>query len=89
MIGLFSSVLAIVLGLAVVFYHKVVGFDLTPFVGGNFEVNQYSLGLIIYPKISIWPFFKVLFFSMLIVILSVLLPAYRASKLTPLDALRS
>ncbi|MBK7963623.1 MAG: FtsX-like permease family protein [Bdellovibrionales bacterium] len=89
MIALISSIAAIVFGLMVVFYHKATGFDLSPFVGGNFEANQFSLALVIYPKISIWPFAKVIVFAFVIVFFSVLTPAYRASKLTPLDAIRS
>ncbi|MFN7453553.1 MAG: ABC transporter permease, partial [Pseudobdellovibrionaceae bacterium] len=89
LVGVFSSVAAIVLGLAAVLYHQKMGFDLSPFVGENFEANQFSLSLIIYPTISIWPFVKVLGFTILIVIASALFPAYRASKLTPLDAIRS
>lgn len=89
MIGLFSSFLAILIGSSAVLYHHFRGFDLSPFVGGKFEVNQYSLSLMIYPDLTLWPFVKVVLFSLAIVALSVVIPAYRASKLTPMDAIRS
>lgn len=89
LIGLLSSVASIIFGLLIAFYYRQFGFDLTPFVGQSFEANQFSLSLTIYPVISIWPFLKVLGLSLLIVTISALIPAYRASKLTPLDAIRS
>lgn len=89
LIGLFSSLASIVLGLMIAFYYRQFGFDLTPLVGNSFEANQFNLSLTIYPVISIWPFIKVLGLSLLIVVISALIPAYRASKLTPLDAIRA
>jgi putative ABC transport system permease protein len=89
LIAIFASVLAIIFGLLAVLYFQKTGFDLSTFVGENFDANQINLGLVIYPKISIWPFLKVIGFSLVVVLLSVFFPAYRASRLSPLDALRS
>jgi putative ABC transport system permease protein len=89
LIAVFSSILSIIIGLLIVLYYQKTGFNLEVFVGKNFDADQINLGLIIYPEISIWPFFKVIGFSLITVLLSVLLPAYRASHLAPVDALRS
>lgn len=89
LIAVFSSVISIILGLSIVWYYQKTGFNLAVFVGENFDADQINLGLIIYPKISMWPFFKVIGFSLVTVLFSVLLPAYRASHLSPVDALRS
>ncbi len=89
LIAVFSSVMSIVFGFIVVKYYQINGFDLSTFVGETFDANQINLGVIIYPVISIWPFVKVIGFSLVTVFLSVFLPAYRASRLSPLDALQS
>ncbi len=89
LIAAFSSVMSVIIGLAIVLYYQKTGFNLAVFVGENFDADQINLGLIIFPKISMWPFFKVIGFSLITVLLSVLLPAHRASHLAPVDALRS
>jgi ABC-type lipoprotein release transport system permease subunit len=89
LIAVFSSVISIILGLLIVLYYQKTGFNLAVFVGENFDADQINLGLIIYPKISMWPFFKVIGLSLVTVFISVLLPAHRASNLSPVDALRS
>lgn len=89
LIAVFSSVVSIVLGLVIVLYYQKNGFNLAVFVGDNFDADQINLGLIIFPQISMWAFFKVIGFSVVTVVLSVLLPAYRASRLSPVEALRS
>lgn len=89
LMGIISSVLAIILGsLAVLYYYKT-GFDLSFLIGKSFEADQFNVGLVIFPKISIWPFVKVIGFSLFIVVISVAIPVYRASRLSPLDAIRS
>lgn len=87
-IGLFSSLLAMVLGSLLVLYHSKVGFDLRPLVGNNFDAGGFSFSMIIYPVFSITSFLKVIGLSLVIVVLSVLFPAYKASKLSPLEVLR-
>lgn len=87
-IGLLSSFLAIVFGSLLVLYHQKVGFDLRPFVGKSFDANIFSFSLVIYPVFSWVSFIKVILLSLGIVILSVLFPAYKASRLSPLEVLR-
>lgn len=87
-IGICSSLLAIILGSAIVFYHSKYGFDLRPFLGENFNTNMYTFSFLIFPKFSFFAFLKVIILSLVIVVIAVLFPAYKASKLSPLEVLR-
>lgn len=88
-IGLLASAFAVMVGSLLVLYHKHAGFDLSPFIGKNFDVNAFSFSLIIYPIFSVKAFLKVIVLSLVIVIVAVLFPAYRASRLSPLEVLRA
>lgn len=87
-IGFCSSLLAIILGSVIVFYHTKYGFDLRPFLGENFNTNMYTFSFLIFPTFSLFAFLKVIILSLVIVVIAVLFPAYKASKLSPLEVQR-
>lgn len=88
-IGICSSLMAIVIGSIIVSYHSKYGFDLRPFLGDNFTSAMYTFSYKIHPKFSFFAFSKVILLSLFIVVIAVLFPAYKASKLSPLEVLRS
>ncbi len=89
-IAVCSTIIAAIVGSAFVYYHSKFGFDLRHFVGEvNFDANEFSFSMVLYPVFSIVSFLKVIALSILIAVLSVLFPAYKASRLSPLEVLRS
>jgi ABC-type lipoprotein release transport system permease subunit len=88
MIGLFASFFGTILGLIMVSYHKVHGFDLSPFLGEKSFAGDFYLDLIIYPIFYFGSYVKSVLVTILIVIISGLYPAYRATKLNPVDTMK-
>lgn len=89
-IAICSTLIAAIIGSAFVYYHSKFGFDLRHFVGDvKFDANDFSFSMVLYPVFSIVSFLKVIALSILIAVLSVLFPAYKASRLSPLEVLRS
>lgn len=88
-LGLIASSVGMILGLAAVFYHQKTGFDLKPFLGEHSSLDQFRLELTIHPELRILPFLKSVSTMMGFIILAGLYPAWRASKLQPVEAMRS
>lgn len=88
-LGVSASLLGIVAASAMITYHSKVGFDLKPLVGANLAVGMFKLDLLIYPVINWIGAAKATSLTVLVVMLSVLYPAIRASRLKPAAAIRS
>ncbi len=88
LLGLAASSVGILLGMAMVFYHQKTGFDLKPFLGDSSSLDQFRLDLTIYPVFQFLPFLKSLASMMGFIVLAGLYPAWRASKLKPVEAMR-
>lgn len=88
-LGIAASVLGIAVGALIITYHYSVGFDLKPLVGENLSVGAYQLKLIIFPLISWLDSAKATIITLLVVMISAIYPAFRASRLKPIEAIRS
>lgn len=88
MIGIFASILGTILGWAAVFYHQVYGFDLGPFLGEKSYAGDFYMDLIIYPIFSFGSYLKSVLITLVVVVVSGLYPAYRASRFNPVDTMK-
>lgn len=88
-LGFVASVAGVLLGAAVVLYHQKYGFDLKPFLGDHSSLDQFRLDLTIYPVFKFVPFLKSVGTMMGFIVLAGLYPAWRASMLKPVEAMRS
>ncbi|MGE3262086.1 MAG: ABC transporter permease [Bacteriovoracia bacterium] len=88
-LGFVASVAGVLLGAAVVAYHQKYGFDLKPFLGDHSSLDQFRLDLTIYPVFKFVPFLKSVGTMMGFIVLAGLYPAWRASMLKPVEAMRS
>jgi len=89
MIAIGASLFGIVLGVAAVFYHQKSGFDLAPFLGKSSQARDFRFALVVFPVFKLLPFFKATGAAITVVVLSGLYPAYRASAMKPVEAMRS
>lgn len=88
-LGLVASFVGALIGVAVVMYHQKYGFDLKPFLGDHSSLDQFRLDLTIHPVFKFLPFLKSVGTMMGFIVLAGLYPAWRASMLKPVEAMRS
>ncbi|MEK7354962.1 MAG: FtsX-like permease family protein [Bdellovibrionota bacterium] len=88
-VAIFSSALGTVFGSIAVFYHRQVGFDLTPFLGEQTGAGGFSFDLIIHPIFELVPFLKLVGIIVALIMCAGLVPAFRASRLDPVEVMRS
>lgn len=88
-LGLAASLIGILVGAAVIAYHYHTGFDLTPLVGNSLAVGSFKLKLLIYPIFNLTGALKAVAITLLVVLAAAIYPAIRASRLRPIDAIRS
>jgi ABC-type lipoprotein release transport system permease subunit len=88
-LGLIASAIGMVIGMAMVLYHQKYGFDLKPFLGDHSSLDQFRLDLTIHPVFKFIPFLKSVASMMSFIVLAGLYPAWRASVLKPVEAMRS
>jgi ABC-type lipoprotein release transport system permease subunit len=88
LMAVIASVVGTLIGAVGVIYYQKTGFDLRPFLGDVSYFGSFHLDLVIHP-IFLWlPFLKMLFTTILVVLLAGLYPAYRASCLDPVETMR-
>ncbi len=88
-LGLAASLFGIIAGIAVITYHSYVGYDLRPLVGSNLSVGAFQLNLVVYPVVEIMDGLRATVITVLVVTVSAFYPALRASRLKPVEAIRS
>lgn len=86
-LGVISSLVGLCIGSIVVWYHSRMGFDISILTGNKYSVDQFSFDPLVYPVLSILPFLKTVFITVLFVMAAGFLPALRASRLKPVEAM--
>jgi ABC-type lipoprotein release transport system permease subunit len=89
LLGLAAALIGIVVGACAIAYHDHVGFDLTPLVGQSLSVGAFKLNLLIYPVVNGAAALKATGLTLVVVVAAAIYPALRASRLRPIDAIRS
>jgi ABC-type antimicrobial peptide transport system permease subunit len=64
-------------------------FNIGRFIGERSDVSQFHFDRMVYPVVRIVPFLKMICFTTLTVVVSGLIPAYRVSRLKPVEAIHS
>jgi ABC-type lipoprotein release transport system permease subunit len=88
LIGLLAAVLGTLIGSVWVAYHQWVGFDLKPFLGDSFAVNQFKLGTVVYPVFSTERYFILVGATLVFATLAGLIPAVYAGRMKVIEAIR-
>lgn len=89
MLAVTATALGTALGLLLVGYHSVYGFDLSPFIGERTTVDNFKLDFLIFPIVEIKPYVKSVLATLFFVLTAGVYPAFRASRLNPIDAMRA
>lgn len=87
--GLFASLIGIIIGAIAVKYHTTVGFDLKIFFGQKVvPIGDYAVDTLLYPKLALSAFVRPLSITMFFVLISAIYPAVLAARLKPIEAMR-
>lgn len=84
-----ATALGTVLGLVFVAYHHWKGFDLSPFIGERTTVDNFKLEFVIFPIVEFSAYVKSVLATLFFVLVAGVYPAFRASRLNPIDAMRA
>lgn len=88
-IAVLGLVLGGIIGSSIVTYHHFYGFDLRIFLGNQYSAGDFSLSMIVFPKLSLSSIWRSGFITIGCMMLAGLYPALRAARLTPIAAMRS
>ena len=89
-LGLGASIIGTILGTLLVLYHMKTGFDISYFWGDSAPVlDQVNLEFRIFPIFKIVPYVKAVATTLIFVLIAGVYPAFRASKLKPVEAMRA
>ncbi|MBX3022045.1 MAG: ABC transporter permease [Bdellovibrionales bacterium] len=88
-IALLGLTVGAAIGSAMVTYHHIFGFDLHMFLGDQYSAGQFSLSMTVFPELSLVSILRSSLITIAFMLVAGLYPAWRASKLTPIEAMRS
>lgn len=88
-LGVAAAIVGVIVGGAVIFYHSKVGFDITLFVGKGYSIGDFKMSLLLYPVMNWIGAAKATLSLIVVIVLSGVYPAWRASRLNPADAIRA
>lgn len=88
-LGIFGIILGSLLGAVLIYYHQLVGFDMSPFFGKSTGADGFSFDLIIRPIFIIVPYIKIVALELCFIIIAGLYPAWKVSRVNPIEVLRT
>ncbi|MBK7892027.1 MAG: ABC transporter permease [Bdellovibrionales bacterium] len=88
-VGIIAAILGTIVGLAMVSYHMKYGLDLRPFLGDSSGAADFKLNLTVYPEFNFIPYLRTVLLTLFFVVAASLYPAIKASRIKPIQAMRS
>jgi len=88
-VTLTAALMGLGLGFAVLLFHHRYGFDTRFLLGESIQVGNFKIDPLIFPALEVSHFIRALGVLIIFSVIAALYPAYKASKMHPMEALRS
>jgi putative ABC transport system permease protein len=88
-VTLSAALVGLALGFAVLLFHSHFGFDTRFLMGDSIQVGNFKIDPLIFPALEVGNFLRALGVLIIFSLIAAVYPAYKASKMNPMEALRS